>query len=139
MQMFKWLFGSGNTGKKKKILVVDDEPNIVRTVADRLRMSGYDVITAADGEQAVAAAMKDRPNLILLDVIMPKLDGHGVLQRLRQMDETRQTPVIMLTARSQGQDVERATTAGVTDYIVKPFDLVEVLEKIKRELSRAGK
>jgi len=134
--MFGW-----NRSKKdgrKKILVVDDEPNIVRTVADRLKMNGYDVLTAVDGEAAVALALSDKPDLILLDLMMPVLDGLAALQRLRQTDQTRAIPVIMLTARSQVQDVERATAAGAADYVVKPFDLVEVLEKIKRELSRAG-
>ena len=134
--MFGW--NRFKKGGRKKILVVDDEPNIVRTVADRLKMSGYDVVTAVDGEAAVAAALSDKPDLILLDLVMPGLDGIGALQRLRQMEQTRTIPVIMLTARSQVQDIERATAAGVTHYVVKPFDLVEVLDRVKQELSRKG-
>ena len=116
------------------VLVVDDEPNIVRTVADRLKMSGYDVIEAADGQEAIARALQDEPDVILLDVLMPELDGHAVVERLRQMEETRSLPVIMLTARSQVEDVARASALGAVDYVVKPFDLVELLEKIKSVL-----
>ena len=130
--MFRWLHSKKTS--KKRILIVDDEPNIVRTVADRLKMSGYDVIVAADGQEGMECAVREQPDLILLDVFMPKLDGHAALERLRQMEETKTVPVIMLTARSQVEDVARASALGVVDYVVKPFDLVELLEKIKSAL-----
>jgi DNA-binding response OmpR family regulator len=119
----------------KMILVVDDEPNIVRTVSDRLKMNGYRVVTAADGQEAIERALEEKPDLILLDVLMPRLDGHAALERLRQMEETRSTPVIMLTALDQTQHVARASSMGIADYVVKPFDLVVLLQKVKSALS----
>ena len=119
----------------KTILVVDDEPNIVRTVSDRLKMSGYRVIAAADGQEAIDRALEEKPDLILLDVLMPGLDGHAALERLRQMEETRSVPVIMLTALDQTQHVARASSLGVADYVVKPFDIVSLLQKVKSALS----
>jgi len=121
----------------RKILIVDDEPNIVRTVADRLRMTGYEVVTAGDGQEGLERALEERPDLILLDIIMPGLDGYATLERLGQMEETRGIPVIMLTARSQAEDVQRATSSGAADYVVKPFDLVALMEKMERVLCGA--
>jgi len=120
---------------KKTVLVVDDEPNIVRTVSDRLKMSGYHVIAATDGQYAIERALQDKPDLILLDIIMPGLDGEAALERLRQMEETRSIPVIMLTALDHVKHVERACSMGAADYVVKPFDLVVLLQKIRRALS----
>ncbi len=131
--MFKWL--SSKKTARRKILVVDDEDNIVRTIADRLEMSGYQVTTASDGEEALEKIAAETPDLIVLDIIMPRLDGHGVLERLRQMDATRHVPVVMLTAQSQADDVYRANAAGVDGYFVKPFDLVELLNKIEELLT----
>jgi DNA-binding response OmpR family regulator len=119
----------------KTVLVVDDEPNIVRTVSDRLKMNGYRVITATDGQEAIERALEEKPDLILLDVLMPRLDGHAALERLRQMEETRSTPVIMLTALDQTQHVARASSMGIADYVVKPFDLLVLLQKVKSALS----
>lgn len=131
--MFKWL--SGKKPTPKTILVADDEDNIVRTIADRLEMTGYNVVTASDGEEALEKALSQKPDLILLDIIMPRLDGHGTLEKLRQMDATRHIPVIMLTAQSQADDVHRANNAGANGYFVKPFDLVELLHKIEQVLA----
>jgi len=131
--MFKWLSGKKST--PKTILVADDEDNIVRTIADRLEMTGYNVLTASDGEEALEKALSQKPDLILLDIIMPRLDGHGALEKLRQMEATRHIPVIMLTAQSQADDVQRANSAGADGYFVKPFDLVELLRKIEQVLA----
>ncbi len=131
--MFKWL--SSKKSARKRILVVDDEDNIVRTIADRLEMSGYQVVTASDGEEALDKVSSEKPDLIVLDIVMPKLDGHGVLERLKQMDASRHIPVIMLTAQSQADDVYRANAAGVDGYFVKPFDLVELISKIENVLT----
>jgi len=133
------MFGRRHAKKvgSRKILIVDDEPNIVRTVADRLRMTGYEVVTAGDGQEGLERALEERPDLILLDIIMPGLDGYATLERLGQMEETRGIPVIMLTARSQAEDVQRATSSGAADYVVKPFDLVALMEKMERVLCGA--
>ena len=129
-------FGLKKKGCKAKILVVDDEPNIVQTLKDRLEMNDYVVVTANNGDQGLKTAKEEQPDLILLDVIMPILDGHEMLEKLRQQDWGRDIPVIMLTARSQTQDIQRAKDCTIDDYIIKPFDLSELLEKIEAILER---
>ena len=126
-------------GLKKKtdkvtILVVDDEPNIVQTLQDRLEMNEYTVITASNGQEGLAKAQQEKPDVILLDVIMPVMDGHEMLEVLRKQPECDDISVIMLTARSQTQDIARANACNIDDYIVKPFDLSELLEKIETVL-----
>ncbi|OHB54754.1 MAG: hypothetical protein A2Y07_05900 [Planctomycetes bacterium GWF2_50_10] len=140
--MFEF-FWQKKKSEKAKILVIDDEPNIVQTLQDRLEMNDYTVITAANGKEGLDKAIEQRPDIILLDVIMPVMDGHEMLEHLRKFEEGRDIAVIMLTARSQSQDIARATACGIEDYIVKPFDLSELLEKIetiienRKALSRA--
>jgi len=128
------MFDFLSSKKKKnrvKILIVDDEPNIVRTLKDRLEMNEYDVITGSNGQEGLERAIKDQPDIILLDVIMPLMDGLEMLEALRRRPECSNMAVIMLTARSQTQDIARAKSCGIEDYIVKPFDLSELLEKIE--------
>ena len=124
--------------KKKKdnvrILVVDDEPNIVQTLQDRLEMNEYTVFTACNGQEGLKKAQQEKPDVILLDVIMPIMNGHEMLEVLRKQPECDDISVIMLTARSQTQDIARAHASGIDDYIVKPFDLSELLEKIETVL-----
>ena len=129
-------FGLKKKSCKAKILVVDDEPNIVQTLKDRLEMNEYDVVTACNGDQGLKTAKEGQPDLILLDVIMPILDGHEMLEKLRLQDWGRDISVIMLTARSQTQDIQRAKNCMIDDYIIKPFDLSELLEKIESILER---
>ena len=117
--------------EKAKVLVIDDEPNIVQTLQDRLEMNDYTVVTACNGKEGLDKAINEKPDIILLDVIMPIMDGHEMLEHLRKVDECRDIAVIMLTARSQSQDIARASACGIEDYIVKPFDLSELLEKIE--------
>jgi two-component system alkaline phosphatase synthesis response regulator PhoP len=122
--------------RRAKILVVDDEPNIVQTLQDRLEMNDYQVVTAVNGQAGLEKATSEQPDIILLDVIMPIMDGLEMLERLRKNEATRSIPVIMLTARSQNQDVARANGFGIEDYVVKPFDLSELLEKIEAILEK---
>ena len=129
-------FGLGKKTSKAKILVVDDEPNIVQTLKDRLEMNEYVVVTACNGDEGLKTAQQERPDLILLDVIMPILDGHEMLEKLRQNEWGQDVSVIMLTARSQTQDIQRAKDCSIDDYIIKPFDLSELLEKIESILER---
>ena len=119
---------------KIKILVVDDEPNIVQTLQDRLEMNDYKVFTAGNGKEGLEKALQEKPDVILLDVIMPIMDGHEMLESLRKQPGGAEASVIMLTARSQTQDIARANACGIEDYIVKPFDLSELLEKIETVL-----
>ena len=124
-------FGLKKNADKTKILIVDDEPNIVRTLKDRLEMNDYNVITGSNGKEGLERAIEDKPAIILLDVIMPVMDGLEMLEALRQHSKCDDIAVIMLTARSQTQDIARAKACGIEDYIVKPFDLSELLEKIE--------
>lgn len=130
IDMFE-IFGLKKKQDKVKILVVDDEPNIVQTLQDRLEMNEYNVVTATNGREGLDKALAEKPDIILLDVIMPLMDGHEMLEALRKEQNGRDIAVIMLTARSQMQDIARANACGIEDYIVKPFDLSELLEKIE--------
>ena len=137
-------FGLKKKTDKTKILVTDDEPNIVQTLKDRLEMNEYKVFTAENGKEGLESAIQNEPDIILLDVIMPVMDGHEMLEALRKHPKGKDCAVIMLTARSQMQDISRANAAGIEDYIIKPFDLSELLEKIesiveKRASVAAGK
>ncbi|HDS84428.1 MAG TPA: response regulator [Phycisphaerales bacterium] len=129
-------FGFRKKSQKTKVLVVDDEPNIVQTLKDRLEMNDYQVFTAQNGAEGLKTAQEQSPDVILLDVIMPIMDGHDMLEQLRQHDWGKQISVIMLTARSQAQDIARARACGIEDYIIKPFDLSELLEKIENIIER---
>ncbi|HOK95645.1 MAG TPA: response regulator [Anaerohalosphaeraceae bacterium] len=129
-------FGLCKKSCKTKILVVDDEPNIVQTLKDRLEMNEYTVFTAANGQEGLQMAQQESPDLVLLDVIMPIMDGHEMLEQLRRQPWGRTIPVIMLTARSQAQDIARARACEIEDYIIKPFDLSELLEKIENIIER---
>ena len=129
-KMFDFL-GLKKKTNKTKILVVDDEPNIVQTLQDRLEMNEYTVVTASNGKEGLNVALKESPDIILLDVIMPIMDGHEMLEALRRHPDGKDIAVIMLTARNQTNDIARANVCGIEDYIVKPFDLSKLLEKIE--------
>ena len=124
-------FGLKKKTERTKILIVDDEPNIVQTLQDRLEMNEYEILTACNGQEGLEQAIQGQPDVILLDVIMPVMDGHEMLEALRKQPGCNDISVIMLTARSQTQDIARANACGIEDYIVKPFDLSELLEKIE--------
>ncbi len=116
----------------KKILVVDDEKPIVRLVQVNLEHAGYEVITAYDGKEALEKVAQEKPDLIVLDVMMPQMDGFEVMQRLQANPETRDIPVIMLTAKAQDADVFRGWQAGVTLYLTKPFSPFELISFVRR-------
>jgi len=106
---------------KKKILVVDDEPNIVKTVKSRLKANGYDVVTAYDGEEGLDKAYKEKPDLIILDLMLPKLHGHDVYKRLKADSEYKDTPIVMLTASGELSDIKTGMEIGADGYVTKPF------------------
>jgi CheY-like chemotaxis protein len=112
------------------VVVAEDDEDILRLVATRLERDGYDVVTARDGAQALAAVRSRRPALALLDVSMPALDGHEVLSRIRGDESLAGTRVVFLTAMAQEQDVRRAFEAGVDGYVRKPFSLGELSAKV---------
>ena len=117
---------------RRKILIVDDEKELLRAIQVRLTSNNYAVSFAHDGVQGLEKAQKDKPDLILLDVVMPNMDGLQMLNKLKQTRETKVIPVIMLTARSQVDDVSKAIQLGAADYIVKPFEAKIMLEKIRK-------
>jgi two-component system alkaline phosphatase synthesis response regulator PhoP/two-component system response regulator VicR len=119
----------------KKILACDDERHIVRLIQVNLERSGYQVVTAFDGAEALKKVEAERPDLIVLDVMMPKMDGFEVLKRLQANPETREIPVIMLTAKAQDVDVFRGWSSGVSAYLTKPFNPLELLTFVKRIFS----
>jgi diguanylate cyclase (GGDEF)-like protein len=121
----------------ESILVVDDDPDIARFVEVNLRSAGYDVSVAGDGEEALERATEIRPDLILLDVMMPRLDGFEVAQRLRKNPQTANTSIIMLTAKALSSDKVTGLQSGADDYIIKPFDPIELLARVKGTLRRA--
>ena len=121
----------------ESILVVDDDPDIARFVEVNLRSAGYDVSVAGDGEEALERAAEIRPDLILLDVMMPRLDGFEVAQRLRKNPQTANTSIIMLTAKALSSDKVTGLQSGADDYIIKPFDPIELLARVKGTLRRA--
>lgn len=119
-----------------RILVAEDEPDMLMGLRDNLQFEGYEVLEATDGQAAVDTATRERPDLILLDVMMPKLDGIEVCRRLRVAGYT--VPIVMLTAKSQEIDIVRGLEAGADDYITKPFGVRELLARIKVALRHAG-
>jgi DNA-binding response OmpR family regulator len=121
-----------------KIMVVDDEPDVVQAVSLRLKAAGYDVIQARDGVAATHAAVKEQPNLIILDIGMPAGDGHTVATRLKTNPKTFHIPVIFLTARSSETDIRKAADAGVVGYLVKPCKPQRLLSMVERALSESG-
>ena len=118
------------------VLVADDDDDIRSLVIFRLERSGYRTVVARDGEEALALALERRPDLAVLDVMMPKLDGYEVTRRLRREDATRAMPVILLTARVQDADVARGFESGADDYIRKPFSPQELCARVQAILGR---
>lgn len=116
----------------RKILVVDDERHIVRLVQVNLEKVGYQVVTAYDGVEALEQVAKERPDMIILDVMMPRMDGFEVLKKLQADSQTRDIPVIMLTAKAQDADIFRGWSSGVSSYLTKPFNPRELLTFVQR-------
>jgi two-component system phosphate regulon response regulator PhoB len=120
------------------ILLAEDDPDILHMVSYKLRGAGFDVVETADGFAALRAARHRTPDLILLDVRMPRLDGLAVCRELRAGAVTHRVPIIMLTARARPQDREQAYAAGATDYIVKPFSPRDLVHRVEAVLARVG-
>lgn len=118
-----------------RILVAEDETYILKMLDFRLKSLGHEVIGAADGGQALEFALREKPDLILLDIMMPVMDGFQVLRKLKSQEETKNIPVIMLTARGQEKDVVTGFGAGAADYVTKPFSFAELIARINRVLA----
>jgi len=119
-----------------KILVVDDEQDLVSTVSYRLKFAQCTVVSASNGQEALEKIAVEKPDLILLDTNMPVMNGHETLRRLRADPELKHIPVIMLTARSAPEDIAAASTYGITDYVTKPFDFTELMQKVQAALQQ---
>src|SRR6266542_5514933 len=120
--------------KKTTILTADDDPQLLRLVARNLQLEGYDVITAGDGKQALEQIEMRVPDLVLLDVMMPKMDGFAVCHRVREFSAV---PIIIITARGQDQDKVRGLDLGADDYLTKPFSVDELLARVRAVLRRS--
>jgi DNA-binding response OmpR family regulator len=116
------------------VLVADDDPDILALVRFRLERDGYEVLSALDGEMALDLALARTPDLAVLDVMMPRLDGYEVTRRLREHGPTTTIPIILLTARVQEPDLERGFEAGADDYVTKPFSPQALGERIQAAL-----
>src|SRR4051812_45238554 len=127
---------AGAAQGEAKLLVVDDEPNIVELLSVSLRYAGFEVATATSGLSAVTEARRFRPDLIVLDVMMPDMDGFAVVRRLR--GEGLRVPIVFLTARDATEDKITGLTLGGDDYVTKPFSLEEVLARIRAVLRRTS-
>ena len=119
---------------KATILAVDDEPRVLKLLKTNLESSGYAVLTAADGEEALQVTERDLPDLVLLDLMLPKMDGYAVCRRLREFSAV---PVIMLTARSAQVDLVHGFEVGADDYLTKPFSITELLVRVQAVLRRS--
>jgi DNA-binding response OmpR family regulator len=116
----------------RKILIVDDEPHMLRVTELSLKRGGFDVLLARNGRDAVALAIRERPDLIVLDVVMPDVDGFTVLEELKASPEAGAIPVIMLTSRGQAVAREKAASSGAALYITKPFSPSQLLAEARR-------
>jgi DNA-binding response OmpR family regulator len=123
---------------KPKVLVVDDEPSIAKVVRKQLEVAGYEVEVAIDGQDGLDKAKSWNPTLIVLDVMIPKIDGHGVCRALKQDEKYRRIPILMLTAKAQRQDYQEAMQQGAEAYLTKPFELQELLEKVRALIQGAS-
>jgi DNA-binding response OmpR family regulator len=122
---------------KGKILVVDDEVYIVQILEFSLsRIEGYEVITASDGEEALEKVQEGRPDLVVLDVMMPRMDGYEACKRLKAEEATKDIPVILLSAKGRAMDQNRGFEVGADDYITKPFSPRKLIEKINTVLGK---
>jgi DNA-binding response OmpR family regulator len=119
-----------------RILVVEDSPTILYLMADALVQGGYEVLKATDGTEALRIATEEKPSLVLLDVILPKLNGYQVCRRLKAAPETAGIPVVMITSKSKRTDRHWGLEQGADDYVVKPFETRELLNVIARFVSR---
>jgi two-component system, OmpR family, alkaline phosphatase synthesis response regulator PhoP len=121
-----------------RVLAVDDEPDVLRLVEIKLEKAGFEVLTARDGEEGLARAVGERPDVVLMDVMMPKMDGFTAAGKIKE--QVQPAPLIlMLTAKGQESDVVRGLSGGADDYIVKPFAPRELIARINVALIKAGK
>jgi len=128
---------SAEKGEKKRILIVDDKPELRKALAIRLEASNYQVLTASDGEEALKKVREERPDLIILDIMLPKMDGFKVCRLFKFDPQYKNIPVIMLTVKAQREDKLMGMETGADEYITKPFNAEELLAKVKEHLKKS--
>ncbi len=121
---------------KKKILLVDDEEDVLRTVGFRLQSSGYDVVTASDGLEGLEKAHSEKPDLVILDLMLPKMDGYKVCAFLKKDTRYRNIPIIMFTAKAGDLDKKIGLEVGADAYVMKPFEPPELVEAVEKLLAK---
>jgi DNA-binding response OmpR family regulator len=121
---------------QKKILVVDDEADLVETIRFPLEMEGFNVLTSYNGEDALNQARKETPDLILLDLMLPKLDGYKICRLLKFDEKYKHIPILMLTAKTQEKDKLLGKETGADEFITKPFEMDELIKKVKAYLNK---
>lgn len=122
-----------------RVLAVDDEEDILRLIEIKLKKAGFEVLTARDGQEALEKALAEKPDLMLLDVMMPRRDGYSVVSEIKRQLGTEAPVIILLTARGQEADIVQGLTIGADDYIVKPFSPRELIARINVVLIKRGK
>jgi DNA-binding response OmpR family regulator len=120
------------------VLIVDDDPVVRRMLQLSFESEGFDVSTASDGLEGLEAIRKDKPNVVVLDIMMPKLDGMKVMDELRMDDDLRGLPVILLSAKATSLDIDLGLKAGAADYITKPCDPIELIDRVRSLLAKTG-
>ncbi|HAS09669.1 MAG TPA: hypothetical protein DCS55_03995 [Acidimicrobiaceae bacterium] len=120
------------------VLVVEDDPTILQLLEVNFEMEGYIVLRAEDGEQGLAVARESRPDVIVSDVMMPKMSGLELVRALKAANDTKAIPVILLSAKAQGADVRLGLEAGADDYVTKPFEPLDLIDRVSAVLLRSG-
>ncbi len=120
---------------KKRILIIDDEPELAQLISIFLGTAGFEVLSTYDGRQALEMLERLPPDLVICDMIMPVMDGVATIQAIRANPRMRSIPIIMLSARGQVRDIERALSAGANDYVIKPFRGTEIVATVKKNLT----
>ncbi len=118
--------------ERKRILICDDDPVILRLLEVNLELEGYAVLTAHHGEEAFEIATRELPDLVILDIMMPRLDGYQTCQKLKAEPSTERIPVVFLSAKAQQSDIEKGKSFGVSEYLTKPFDPNDLLDVVER-------
>ena len=116
----------------KRILICDDDPVILRLLQVNLELEGYDVLLAHHGEHAIEVANEQHPDLVILDIMMPRLDGYQTCERLKAGEQTKEIPIVFLSAKAQQADIEKGKEFGVAEYLTKPFDPNDLIDVVQR-------
>ena len=120
-----------------RVLVIDDDPVIVQLLRVNFEIEGFDVVSAGDGREGLERAKVDQPDIILSDIMMPRVDGLELVSTLKQDPDTRHVPVILISAKAQNADVQRGLELGADDYVTKPFDPLELIDRVNAALAKA--